>query len=60
MLDEDLRSRLWSVKGNALQGEAKLDCALELELQFKLERPGSVTITYNLATSYVFGVVRHT
>ncbi|CAF1026586.1 unnamed protein product [Rotaria sordida] len=48
---------LWKVKGNILQGDAQRNCAIYLSLQFKLERAGSITIAYNLATSYVFGSI---
>ncbi len=50
---------LWQVKGNVLQGDVQPNCVIGFSLRFKLERPGSITITYNLATSYVFGAVSY-
>lgn len=47
----------WRVKGNLLQGEVQHNCALTLSLQFKLQRSGSISVTYNLPTSFVFGRV---
>ena len=35
-----------------------MNCALDLKLRFKLVRPGSVTINYNLPTSTALGSVK--
>jgi len=45
------------VKDNVLQGDVQPNCAISLSLTFKTTQAGSVTIQYNLATSYVFGTV---
>jgi hypothetical protein len=51
--------RLWQIKGNALQGDVQPYCSVSLALRFKLARPGSIVIEYNLATSDVFGSVNN-
>ncbi|CAF3168185.1 unnamed protein product [Rotaria sp. Silwood2] len=55
--DDCKKKELWKVKGNVLLGDAQPNCAIYLSLQFKLERAGSINLTYNLPTSYVFGTV---
>jgi hypothetical protein len=57
VIKEKMFFRVWHVKGNALQGEVYPNCGIELTFRFKLEQPGSITLTYNLATSYIFGTV---
>ncbi|CAF1026899.1 unnamed protein product [Adineta ricciae] len=47
----------WRIKGNLLQGEVQHNCVLILSLQFKLQRSGSISVTYNLPTSFVFGSI---
>jgi len=56
--DQCVKEKVWRIKGSILQGDVVMNCALDLKLRFKLVRPGSVTINYNLPTSTALGSIK--
>ncbi|CAM4924705.1 unnamed protein product [Rotaria socialis] len=51
------KNRPWHITGNMLQIDVQPNCVTKLSFRVKLERAGSITITYNLATSFVYGTI---